>query len=732
MKPPDYIISAAKRGLELLADGYGGDGLTEGTKDAARRMAAGEVSDEKIVKANAWGARHAVDLEAGKNNNADNDEWPGAGAVAHYLWGINPLNPSPAREWFARQADKIQNPKKMKPTTTTQYRAGMASTDDSGLMTLSICSDIPYQRGSMEGDYYEVLDHSPGMMDYSRLSNGAALLFNHDRNIQIGTVSNPKIVDGRTYVDAKISSAPDVASYAQRMKEGILKDTSIGYEIMDDGEQVGEIDGTPVFKFKFRVHEASMVTIPADTTVGMGRFRSLQGDEDKQVSFIKKLGVANQILESQSQITTPTNLQPTTKPKMEITIDPTSERNLAVAEFKSRCKKIDDFTASLKHPQWQKAAAEIGNKHKTGEADFEAFRHEALDAFEGVTRVSAEDKGIGMSARNLGDYSLVRALSGAAHGKLTGLEKEVSDTVAKLTGRETQGFFIPQDVMTHKRALASNVFSAAGAFVETGFQGQSLIELLRNQMYTVAMGARTISGLKGNLSIPSQTGGATSSWLSENATIAESNQTVGQVSLTPHRLAAATAFTFQLLAQSTPDVESFVREDLMRVLAIAKDLAATSGTGYAGQPLGIANTPGLSTAVTLAGANSMNYANAVQFETNVATSNALLGKLGYLTSVATRGNAKLTAEISAANSIPVWKNNIVNGYTAMATNQLTTLPSVIFGNFDDLIIADWGAGGNEIIVDPYSLSMQGQVRIVIQHLTDVAVRHAKSFSVSST
>jgi len=110
MKPPDYIISAAKRGLELLNEGYGGDGLTEGTKDAARRMAAGEVSDGKIVKANAWGARHAVDLEAEKNNNPDDKEWPGAGAVAHYLWGINPLNPAPARAWFERQAEKIQNP----------------------------------------------------------------------------------------------------------------------------------------------------------------------------------------------------------------------------------------------------------------------------------------------------------------------------------------------------------------------------------------------------------------------------------------------------------------------------------------------------------------------------------------------------------------------------------------------------------------------------------------------
>jgi ATP-dependent protease ClpP protease subunit len=110
MKPPDYIIATAKRGLELLNEGYGGDGLTEGTKDAARRMAAGEVSDEKIIKASAWGARHAVDLEAGKNNNPDDKEWPGAGAVAHYLWGINPLNPAPARAWFDKQSEKIQNP----------------------------------------------------------------------------------------------------------------------------------------------------------------------------------------------------------------------------------------------------------------------------------------------------------------------------------------------------------------------------------------------------------------------------------------------------------------------------------------------------------------------------------------------------------------------------------------------------------------------------------------------
>jgi len=106
---PEYIQTAAARGLELNREGFGGDGLTEGTLREARAMARGQMSDDKAVRANAWAARHAVDLNAPKNSDPDNDEWPGAGAVAHYLWGINPLNPEPARRWLERQAARIKD-----------------------------------------------------------------------------------------------------------------------------------------------------------------------------------------------------------------------------------------------------------------------------------------------------------------------------------------------------------------------------------------------------------------------------------------------------------------------------------------------------------------------------------------------------------------------------------------------------------------------------------------------
>jgi hypothetical protein len=113
MDAPQYIRDAAERGLELLRAGKGGDGLTEGTKAAARKMAAGEVSEEKIIKASAWGARHKVDLESPNNSNPKDPDYPAAGAVAHFLWGINPLDPQPARDWFDRQSEKIQAGEKL-------------------------------------------------------------------------------------------------------------------------------------------------------------------------------------------------------------------------------------------------------------------------------------------------------------------------------------------------------------------------------------------------------------------------------------------------------------------------------------------------------------------------------------------------------------------------------------------------------------------------------------------
>jgi hypothetical protein len=106
---PVYIRIAARKGLDYYGQGLAGEGLVDRTVREARDMARGDITEDKVVRANAWAQRHAVDLQAPKNSDSTDDQFPGAGAVAHYLWGINPLNPQPARDWFARKSEAIQS-----------------------------------------------------------------------------------------------------------------------------------------------------------------------------------------------------------------------------------------------------------------------------------------------------------------------------------------------------------------------------------------------------------------------------------------------------------------------------------------------------------------------------------------------------------------------------------------------------------------------------------------------
>jgi hypothetical protein len=142
---PEYIQRAAARGLELRREGFGGDGLTEGTIREARLMARGQMSDDKAVRANAWAARHAVDLERPQNRDSDHPDWPGAGAVAHYLWGIDPLNPEPARRWLERQAENVKEDRDL----PDNYRPALASDVPEG----RACGNCRFYDESMtEGD----------------------------------------------------------------------------------------------------------------------------------------------------------------------------------------------------------------------------------------------------------------------------------------------------------------------------------------------------------------------------------------------------------------------------------------------------------------------------------------------------------------------------------------------------------------------------------------------------
>ena len=106
---PKFIRDNAQKGLDYLSEGFGGDGLTEGTKSAAREMADGNISDRKVKKMAPWFARHKVDGQAPQNSDSSDPGYPGPGLVAWLLWGGNANFDDAAQDWAQRQIDKLNN-----------------------------------------------------------------------------------------------------------------------------------------------------------------------------------------------------------------------------------------------------------------------------------------------------------------------------------------------------------------------------------------------------------------------------------------------------------------------------------------------------------------------------------------------------------------------------------------------------------------------------------------------
>lgn len=558
-------------------------------------------------------------------------------------------------------------------------------------VTLSFSSETPVDRWFG----FEILDHSPGSIRMGRLKDGGPLLVNHDGRDQIGVVESAEIgPDKRGHAVLRFGKSARAQEIFDDVLDGIRRNVSVGYWVHRMVlEEENDEKGSTYRAMDWEPLEISIVPVPADMTVGVGRSH---GEGDHETIIERSIKMA----------------------------EPTVE--------KVDVKKIEADAQNAEHTRVNEILA-IGEQHKC-QADAARFIRErkSVDEFKTFvleTRYKAKpvdiDPSIGMSEKEKRSYSLVRAIRQMAeYRQLDGLEREASDAVAKVCKREAKGFFIPPDIMMEKRVMQVGDSTKGGFTVGSELLGSSMIELLRNKTKVAQLGARTLSGLVGNIAIPRVTGGATAYWLSETGTVTASDQAFGQLALVPRRLVGDTAYTKELLMQSSIDVEGFVREDLMRVLAIAKDLAAINGLGANGEPLGILNVTGINT-VTFGAAAT--WAKVVDFETQIATDNADVESMAYLTTPAVRGKWKTAVKVTN-QAVFLWEGNTVNGYRAEVTNQVPS-DKVIFGNWADLIMADWA--GIDVVVDPYSLKKSGQIEITITLWSDCGVRHAVSFCAST-
>ena len=304
---PDYIQNAAARGLELRAEGYGGDGLVEKTIREARQMAAGEISEDKVIRANAWGARHEVDLNAPQNSDSDADGWPGAGAVAHYLWGINPLNPEPARNWFARKAEQIKAERSTEagdtPMTETddirfdapkdnlvrhvEFRAD-PSEDGLTLEGYAAVFNEYTEIDSWEGSFRERI--APGAFKKTLSERTPILQFDHGTHpligsLPLGVFTSIKEDDHGLRVKARLSDNWLVEPIRDAIRDGAITGMSFRFRVIRDQWSKGRDKMAERTINEVALYEAGPVVFPAyeQTTVGVRSREILTALNDPEI-----------------------------------------------------------------------------------------------------------------------------------------------------------------------------------------------------------------------------------------------------------------------------------------------------------------------------------------------------------------------------------------------------------------------------------------------------------------
>ena len=567
----------------------------------------------------------------------------------------------------------------------------------------------------------EVLSHDTKAPNFMRLNDGAPFLFNHNPDKVLGVVERAYLDEDkkRAYAKIRFSRSDFAKQYLDDVKDGILRGISFGYSI-DEVEQREE----GVLATSWTPHELSLVSIPADPTIGIGR--SLLSEEPAMPES------------SQPEDTTITNEAPVEKQETRSAVTTASTPAPAMEEqtpnlevIRSEAKKAEkDRVAAINALGAQHRMADLAQELIDGDNSIDEARAAFLEKLgtrqveQPIRSADVTSNDVGLSQKEIKRFSFVRALNYLANPgdqsarREAEFEIEVGQAASKQYERSSNGIVVPNEVL--RRDLNVGTATAGGNLVDDVLLSGSFIDLLRNRLALADAGMTTLTGINGNISIPKQGSSATAYWVGEGSSPTESQQTIEQVNLSPKTCGAFVDYSRKLLLQSSIDVEQMVRDDLARVLALELDRVGLNGSGSSNQPLGIINTTGIGTqTITTFGT----FAEYIGMETDVAVANADAGSLRYIINASARGALKST-EKATNTGMFVYENDEINGYPVTVTNQLEN-NDALFGDFSQLIMAMWS--GLDLTVDPYAGATAGTVRIIALQDVDFAVKQPGAF-----
>lgn len=595
---------------------------------------------------------------------------------------------------------------------------------------LAFASETPYER------YWgiEILDCAQTSIRLGRLTTGGPLLMDHDSRDHVGVIESVQIgADRVCRAIVRFGKSARAEEVFQDVQDGIRRNVSVGYMI-HEATLVETREGKETYRVTdWEPFEISMVSVPADASVGVGR----AAEQEQSIEFVEQPDLEEDNEEEDK------STQPETEAKS-LTFGGNTMSDTNIDQIREDVRK-EELRRTAEIQAMGEQFARFGSDKIAAEClrngdSVEATRAKIMEKISTKAMPSAD---LGMSDNEVRQYSVLRALNAMANPtdsrarEAAAYEFEVSRAYADKMSKAVKGIIVPHDVLARTLEVGTGNSSTGGQLVATNLLSSDFITLLRNAMVINGLGAQFLSGLNGNVAIPRQTGGAGFYMVAESNLVTASDQAFDQVTLAPKTGAAKTVISRKLMLQSSIDAEAMVRNDLASAIGLGIQNMAINGSGSSNQPTGILATSGIGSVAGGTNGAAPTWANMIDLETAISVANADVGNMAYLTNAKVRGKLKQTFKNATYGENPVWTDgNLVNGYNAAVTNAVPsnltkgtasgTCSAIVFGNFADLIVGLWG--GLELQVDPYSSGDTGAVIVRAFQDFDVAVRHAESFA----
>ena len=574
----------------------------------------------------------------------------------------------------------------------------------------------------------EVLVHEKKAIDLGFLAGGTApVLDQHDHGRQIGVIKEVKLGKDRILrALLRFSKNAAASEVYEDIRDGIRKNVSIGYRIMDY-TKVKDKDGniTEVRVTKWYPYEVSMVSVPADVKVGVGR------EINEKDVVMPDGGIDLAEVRRQAAQEAEERAEARLAAQAAEAAQEAAQRATEAAE--ARANEVTEIMElAARHNMTEQAA-----KHVRDGGDLSGFRGLVLTTL-GDDAPLAPTRDVGLSQRELSDFSMFRLIragmrqASPADREAAAMEIEACNAAADMREGPVRGFAIPDEVLRNFITEDMSRTLLAGTdtqLIPTEHRAQSYIDILRNSSSVMRAGARTLPGLSGNVDIPRMLTSAGAAWLAaENANSADGEPTWETVSLSPKDVSRSTPMSRRMRQQSSPAIEGLVRLDIAQSIALAIDLGGLEGSGAAGQPTGVLNTTGVNKPAAFADVGVPGvptFAEVVALETAVADDNALMGSLAYIGRTNQAGLMKTQTKDAGSGQFLLGADGLLNGYRFIQSNQGTN-GNLYFGNWADLLIGMWG--GLDLVMDEATLAAANGLYIRAFQTVDVEVRHPQSFA----